>query len=162
MPPENETSWKRLGRLLAERRVQIASRYKNKNLFAEERQINRRMLWSIETGARDTYSSKTLRDIESSYMLAADSIERTLGGGELEPAPEPRAGGSMRPVPAAPPGSPAEEILASLLHRYLDDPVVQAIGAQRKRPRMVVEEILEWLDIQEERAGRRGSGTSAG
>jgi hypothetical protein len=94
MPPENETPWQRLGRLLAARREQIAPRYKNKNLFAEERGIHRRMLWSVESGARDTYTNGTLQDVESAYMLIAGSITRTLAGAPLEPldraAAEPR------------------------------------------------------------------------
>jgi hypothetical protein len=95
MPPESESPWKRLGRLLGHRRTEIAARYKNKNLFARERELNRRMLWSIETGARGTYAPDTLRDIERAYVLVPGSIKRTLDGGDLEPLrtglpPQPR------------------------------------------------------------------------
>jgi hypothetical protein len=86
MPPENESPWHRLGRLLAQRRIELGPRYRNKNLFAEERQLNRRMVWSIETGARDTYTPDTLRAVERAYMLVPGSVERTLAGGGLEPA----------------------------------------------------------------------------
>lgn len=91
MPPENESAWARLGRLLAGRRIQLGARYKNKALFSREREINRRMLWTIESGARDTYTPDTLRAIEAAYMLAPGSLDRVLDGGELEPLPSPRA-----------------------------------------------------------------------
>lgn len=162
MPPEDRTAWKRVGHLLAERRSQISPRYANRRAFAADREMNWRTLHDIELAKRDNFKPETMRAFEAAYLLIPGSLDRALAGGDLEPLPAAPSSFPLRPVPAVPPGSPAEEILASLLDRYLDDPVVQAIGAQRKRPRMVVEEILEWLDIQEERAGRRGSGTSAG
>jgi hypothetical protein len=98
MLPENEGAWQRLGHLLAARRTQVGARYRNKNLFAEEREINRRMVWSVETGARDNYGKDTLRAIESAYMLVPGSVERTVAGGPLEPA-----AGTPGPRPATPP-----------------------------------------------------------
>lgn len=102
MPPTDQSAdksaWERLGRLLADRRVQIAPRYRNKNLFAAEREINRRMLWQVESGDRDNYRPDTIRAIEVAYMLAPGAIDRALAGGDLEPAPEP-----PRPHSAPPP-----------------------------------------------------------
>jgi hypothetical protein len=151
MPPETEGDWKRLGRLLADRRIEIAARYKNKNLFAEERQINRRMLWAIEAGVRDTYTPDTLRAIERSYMLAPGSIERTLAGGGLEPVAESRA--ALVPFrPAAPSGPPADEggqVLADLLARFAGDEVIRAISTQSHKPAYaLVGEILRWRERQ--------------
>jgi hypothetical protein len=118
MLPENEGAWQRLGRLLAQRRIEVGARYRNKNLFAEERELNRRMVWSVETGARDTYGKDTLRAIEAAYMLAPGSVERTVAGGPLEPLPVP--GGTrpaaLSPLPAAGRGDddPADDAAAHL------------------------------------------------
>jgi hypothetical protein len=99
MPPASESAWTRLGNLLAARRIELGARYKNKALFAREREINRRMLWNIESGTRDTYSADTLRAIESAYMLVPGSLDRVLAGGGLEPLPPPRAA-VPEPAPA--------------------------------------------------------------
>ena len=149
MPPENESAWERLGRLLGDRRTEIAARYKNKNLFAEEREINRRMLWSVETGARGNYGKETLRAVERAYMLVPGSVERTVAGGDLEPlgAPAP-----MRTIPVPPPAaaaSEAGEILADLLSRHPDDEVIQTIGAQAHMPSYErTGKVLRWLERQ--------------
>jgi transcriptional regulator with XRE-family HTH domain len=61
------------------------------------------------------------------------------------------------------PGSPAADILAGLLSGYPDDPVIAALGAQRgKAPRVIVAEILEWLDFQGQGDGHPETGASAG
>lgn len=125
MAPADQDAWKRLGRLLAKRRIQIGARYKNKNLFATERELNRRMLWQIETGARDTYRDDTLRAVESAYMLVPGSLDRTLAGGELEPlrtVPETALthADSDRPSPAADQGYADTERVIRLLIEGLD------------------------------------------
>jgi hypothetical protein len=102
MLPENEAAWQRLGRLLADRRIEVGARYRNKNLFAEEREINRRMVWSVETGARDTYGKDTIRAIESAYALVPGSVERTVAGGPLEPLPVPGAARAAARAPRVP------------------------------------------------------------
>ena len=107
MLPENESAWKRLGRLLAERRIEVGARYRNKNLFAEEREINRRMVWSVETGARDNYGKDTLRAIESAYALVPGSVARTVAGGPLEPLPAPQAARPFSLPPAVHRDAPA-------------------------------------------------------
>lgn len=117
-PPVDMTAWQRLGRLLAARRVQVGARYKNKNLFATEREINRRMLWQVESGARDTYRPDTIRAIEAAYELVPGSLERTLAGGDLEPARAPET----QPVFPEPPTA-AEEAL----EKFPGDLVSQAI-----------------------------------
>lgn len=150
MPPESQNDWKRLGRLLAERRIEIAARYKNKNLFAAERQINRRMLWSIESGERDTYTPDTLRDIERAYMLVPGSMGRTLAGGDLEPVSDRAPAPVLRPVPPpalAGSGSLAESERDRYLAMYPDDIVIRAIAAQSgKKVSMVVAEMIDWIE----------------
>lgn len=110
MPPEPQRpDWKRLARLLAARRVEIAPRYANRRLFCEERDLNRRMLWRIETGDDDNYSQAKIDEIEDAYLLVRGSLLRTVAGGELEALP---AGAETAPAgvsggePA--PGSPAD------------------------------------------------------
>lgn len=156
-PPADESAWTRLGRLLADRRTQLAARYRNKTLFSQERQIHRRMLWAIESGARDTYTPDTIRAIESAYMLVPGSLRRSLNGGELEPAPGSPGAPPLRSAPDPSPGaaaSPAEEILADLLASYPDDPVVASLATQkRKAARVIVNEILEWLEFLADRDG---------
>jgi hypothetical protein len=155
MGSESESPWERLGRLLGDRRIEIAARYKNKNLFAAEREINRRMVWSVESGARGNYEKDTLRDIERAYMLIPGSIRRTLDGGGLEPDP-PVGPAPLRPVPAVPAAAGgtveevAQEILDGILSRYPDDDAVQAIGVRPgwRAPQRVVE-ILRILGDRE-------------
>lgn len=101
MPPEPRQDWKRLARLLAERRVEIAPRYQNKHLFCEERGLNRRMLWRIETGDDDNYSHSKIGEIEDAYGLVRGSLLRTVAGGGLEPLPEPGAGAPLPPEASA-------------------------------------------------------------
>jgi hypothetical protein len=118
MPPADQEAWKRLGRLLADRRIEIGARYKNKNLFATERQINRRMLWQVESGERDTYRPDTLRAIEAAYMLAPGSLERTLAGGDLErAAAEPAVGRrpATGPLAAVPDGADEDAVIEMLI-----------------------------------------------
>ena len=163
-PPADESAWTRLGRLLSDRRTQLAARYRNKTLFSQERQIHRRMLWAVESGARDTYTPDTIRAIEAAYMLVPGSLRRSLDGGELEPAPGSPGAPPLRAAPDAPPGattSPADDILADLLAGYPDDPVVASLATQkRKAARVIVNEILEWLEFLADRDGAEGNGTT--
>jgi len=137
-PPPDENAWKRLGRLLAQRRVEIGARYRNKNLFAAERELNRRMVWSVENGVRDTYGRETLRAVEAAYMLAPGSLDRTLAGGPLEPAEEPRS--SPRPVIVHSTPGAEEKFIASVLELLspLDRQVIRDIN------RMTDEEGNPW------------------
>jgi hypothetical protein len=72
----------------------------------------------------------------------------------------------LHAAPDAPPGavtSPAEDILDGLLASYPDDPVVASLATQkRKAARVIVAEILEWLDFLADRDGLPENGASAG
>lgn len=164
MLPENEADWKRLGRLLAQRRVEVGARYKNKNLFALERELNRRMVWSVETGARDTYTADTLRDVERAYALAPGSIERTLAGGELEPL-----GTGATPVP----GNPfadlmAEEPEGDMAWAMFPNPADRPLRAVWRQSSLTYEkreekiaELRAWAKAAQEPPGRESAGLSA-
>lgn len=167
MPPEDQSAWERLGKLLAGRRIEIGARYKNKNLFAEERQINRRMLWQVESGERDTYRTDTLRAIEAAYALVPGSLERTLAGGDLEPAalqPDAPSSPRLAAVPEhAPPQLPdltnaTREVLRRLAREWPEDSDVD----RRKKPFLLQIAELKgpWEDVVAAfaaAAGRRGA-----
>jgi hypothetical protein len=80
-------TWKRLGQLLEQRRVELDPRYRNLALFAEDRDLNYRLAWDIETGRRTNYRRPTLRAIEVAYGLEPGSVDTALAGGELKAAP---------------------------------------------------------------------------
>jgi hypothetical protein len=153
--PETESPWKRLGRLLAERRTELGARYRNKNLFAEERQINRRMLWSVESGDRGNYGKETVRLIESAYVLVPGSIERTVAGGDLEPLTDRRAALAARgdvPPPlfsVSDDDAVLEKVIAALADYFADVDVIRAIAAQPKPARARLAEIALWLSLQD-------------
>jgi hypothetical protein len=153
--PASREDWERVGRLLAERRVQISARYANRRAFAEETGLNWRTLYDAEYGKRATFRRETVRAFENAFRLAPGSIDRALAGGELEPL------ASLRPVPSPHPeteGSPSERERDKLIENYPDDEVLQVIGRQRrKKASMVVAEMLEWLDTQ---ASHSGNGTA--
>ncbi|MBO0814816.1 MAG: hypothetical protein J2P30_06655 [Actinobacteria bacterium] len=64
--------------MLERRRVEIDTRYRNLNLFCEERQLNYRLAWDIEHGARANYRRVTLLALEAAYDLPAGQITRSL------------------------------------------------------------------------------------
>ena len=113
MPPADRTAWARLGRLLAERRVQISPRYANRRLFAADREMNWRTLHDIELAKRDNFRPDTMRAFEAAYMLVPGSLDRTLADGELEPLPPPRAA-APEPAPARRDGEPQDDAAAKL------------------------------------------------
>lgn len=148
--PASRNDWERVGRLLADRRIQISARYANRRAFADDTGTNWRTLYDAEYGKRASFRQETVRAFETAYRLVPGSLGRTLAGGALEPLPA--APAQLRPFPVAPPaaaGSEAQEILDSLLSRYAGDDVIAAIGAQRGKPAwMLVQEILRWLERQ--------------
>jgi hypothetical protein len=167
MPPADRTAWERLGRMLAERRTQISPRYANRRAFAADREMNWRTLHDIEHAKRTNFKPETMRAFEAAYLLVPGSLDRALDGGGLEPLPA--APVPLRPAPEAPSvthGSPAEEILANLLARYPDDKIItDVLGSQvreGKPARVIVNEILGWLDFLESKAEHPQNGTSAG
>jgi hypothetical protein len=118
MPPADLSAWKRVGPLLAARRVQISPRYANRRAFAAETGVNWRTLHDAEHAKRANFKAETLRQFESAYRLASGSLDRALAGGELEPAP------ASGPPPVFPePPTAAEEAL----EKFPGDPVSQAI-----------------------------------
>lgn len=93
--PASREDWGRVGALLIERRIGISPRYANRRAFADDTGMNWRMLYDAENGKRATFKPETVRAFEAAYRLAPGSLERTLAGGPLEPAPAP----PPRPAP---------------------------------------------------------------
>lgn len=167
-PPE---AWKRLGEELQKRRGQLGYGFRQRGDFLTDRggpPPSAKMLARLERGERGAYPPSTITRLEALYEYAPGSFEAILAGGEGTPvAAPPRA--PLRAAPDAPPsapGSPAEEILADLLARYPDDKIItDTLGSQvleGKPARIVVNEILQWLDFLESKAEHPQNGTSAG
>lgn len=76
-------TWKRLGELLAQRRVDLDVRYANLTRFSADRGLDYRLAWDVEHGARDNYRRPTLAAIESAYQLEPRSIEAYLASGQF-------------------------------------------------------------------------------
>lgn len=82
-------AWKRLGDLLEQRRVGLDSRYKNLTLFSAEREVDYRLAWDIEHGARTNFRRPTLTSIEAAYGWEHGSIRSVLAGGDPQPVAVP-------------------------------------------------------------------------
>lgn len=166
-PPE---AWRRLGKALEARRAALGYGFRQRERFLADNggpPPSAKMLARLERGERASYPDSTIARLESLYGYAPGSFEALLADGEGTPLPGTPGAAPLRPVPSGAlvtAGSPAAEILADLLARYPGDRVVQALGDQTaKAPRMIVSEILEWLDYQrDQREGRPEAGGSAG
>ena len=73
----------RLGSLLVRRRIELDRRYRNRQIFAREREIDYRIVSDIERGRRANFETQTIALIERAYDLDAGAIERGLRGGDL-------------------------------------------------------------------------------
>lgn len=96
MPPTPSDAWTRLGQMLVQRRIELAPRYRERTVFAEDVGIKWRLLHDIERAKRDSFSAETLAAVEVAYRWQAGSVARVLAGGDPVPIPEPR------PVPGDP------------------------------------------------------------
>lgn len=176
MPPDNDGSWARAGEMLAQRRVELDPRYRNKRTFAAERGVNWRLVYDIENAKRTNYEPDTLRAIEVAYGLAPGNLDRILAAGEIETVSASRSqepqraetGGMADPAAVLFPTDPvaqdiwrrdiseAEKVseLAGWRQVQADgftDEVVTAIWLQFKPAEIRLAEIEEWRGIQERR-----------
>jgi hypothetical protein len=76
--------WQRLGELLIRRRLDLDARYRNRQLFADERGIEYRIVSDIERARRTNFHAVTIAEIERAYALEPGAIGRFLDGGALE------------------------------------------------------------------------------
>lgn len=115
MPPVDSNARELLGKLLEDRRAEIAPRYADRMLFAVERMGSRskwRTLFDLERAKRATFKPETLRAFERAYELEPGSLDRF--NGELEPlaaAPEPSP---RPPAPGAYADDPGDDPAAIL------------------------------------------------
>jgi hypothetical protein len=101
VPTHPVPAWQRLGELLVRRRIELDTRYANRQKFTAERGVNYRTVSDIETGRRDNYEPRTFAELEVAYGLAPGSISRALAGGELD-LPVPPSTPPACPPAAAP------------------------------------------------------------
>lgn len=141
--PESQR-WKRLGKSLLARRVELDLRYRNRRAFAADVGLDYRVLYDIESGRRSNYADATLHAIERAYQLQAGSIRSALAGGALEPAAPQSAEGDARQADTREPtySDPAEQKIWEITEL---SPVVrrQLIGVLR-----VTLEALEDDDVR--------------
>ena len=88
-------AWKRLGKLLVQRRIELSPKYRDRTTFAADTSLNWRLLHDIERAKRTNFSSESLAAIEVAYRLEPGAVDTALAGGELKPAPDPQ--GSQYP-----------------------------------------------------------------
>ena len=81
-PPD---AWKRLGRALELRRLQLGYGFRKRGRFARDRgsPVSVKTLSRLERGERDAYPDATIASVEALYGLAPGSIEISLKGGEF-------------------------------------------------------------------------------
>ncbi len=104
-------AWDRLGGLLVSRRVELDVRFRNRRTFAETVDLDYRVLYDIESARRVNFTKSTLRAVEQAYRLKSGSLDRTLGGGPLEPLEVASAG---METPAAAEPTPAQRVVVEI------------------------------------------------
>jgi hypothetical protein len=75
----------RLGRLLVQRRISLAPRYRVRTLFADDVGLHWRLLHDLERNKRSNFTDETLAAVEVAYRWKPGSIARVLAGGDPEP-----------------------------------------------------------------------------
>jgi hypothetical protein len=91
-------AWRRLGRMLERRRVELDTRYSNLSLFAAERGLDYRMAWDVEHAARSNFRRPTITAIEVAYGWVPGSVAAVLAGGRPEPAESPDGPAPIEPA----------------------------------------------------------------
>ena len=81
---------KRLGGLLRYRRMELDPAWRDRETFAAQHHLSVRVVNDLENGNRGNFTAGTVAGFEVAYKLTPGSLRRTLAGGDLEPAPEPR------------------------------------------------------------------------
>jgi hypothetical protein len=88
VPSDPNPRRQRLGQLLIRKRLDLDPRYRNRQVFADERGVEYRIVSDIETARRENFQAVTIAELEHAYALAPGAIGRFIDrGGELEPAP---------------------------------------------------------------------------
>jgi len=82
---DDAKAWSRLGELLIQRRVDLDPRYRNRQVFSDERHLDYRLCYDVEQAKRTNFGQATLAAIEQSYGLMPGSIRDVLAGGDLSP-----------------------------------------------------------------------------
>lgn len=154
-------AWERLGELLIARRVELDVQFRNRRAFAAAVDMEYRVLYDLERGRRTNFTTSTLRAVERAYGLAAGSVERTLAGGELEPAgqqptPGPVPERTVVEIPAD--ASPAEVAGMKAIQDILDaqQEEIRRLWAQQEQHARDMETLRQRLDDDhKDNGGRR-------
>ena len=84
MTSDTSHTRERLGELLIRRRLDLDPRFRNRQVFADERGVEYRIVSDIERGRRSNFHAVTIAALEHAYDLPSGAIGRYLDGGELE------------------------------------------------------------------------------
>jgi hypothetical protein len=104
--PRVGPAWENLARLLVNRRVQLAPRYRNRRVFCEDKQLDYRVVSDIEGARRANFSAPMLTAIEVAYDLADGAIQQALTDPDITELPiraqPPAADNHPRPTAKVP------------------------------------------------------------
>lgn len=107
---DSKKDWKRLGRLLVERRTSLVGHANRTRFAADHDLLNDRILSDLEKGRRDNYSPATIALMEHVYEVQPGSFEAALMGGDLTPTDSPSSLVELaRRVSAGSPDQPSFE-----------------------------------------------------
>ena len=119
--PDDTHAWKPLGDALLQRRIDL--RYPNRRKFCDDRQIDYRLIYDIETTRRSNYGRATMLDIARAYAVTPESMEHALRGGALEPLPGPL---TPAPEPEAQPEPPDDVRIPADMAAMMQDTALRA------------------------------------
>ena len=131
--PGDDLAWGHLADALIARRIDL--RYRNRRKFCDERELDYRLTYDVETARRSNYGRATLLDIARAYAIIPESIERTLRGGNLEPLPDPPAIPASEPPAEDEPAQPVPPAVASAIGTLVAS-LVPAIEVEVRRAQM--------------------------
>lgn len=83
--PYPDHAWQRLADLLIQRRAHLDPKYRNRQAFADEKQLDYRVVSDIEKHRRTNFSAPMIASLEVAYRWAPGSIKTVLAGGNPTP-----------------------------------------------------------------------------
>lgn len=76
--------WKRLGKQLVARRVDLENAWSNRRRFTDDNGVDYRVVYDIEKARRDNFSPSMIRRLEKAYKLRAGAIAAVLDGEDMD------------------------------------------------------------------------------
>lgn len=96
-PPDE--SWQRLGRALIARRLDLNPKYKSREVFARDTDMDYRVLFDIENARRTNFGAMTIARIERAYELQNGAIEKFRINPDLTEFPDRTGSASSQLTP---------------------------------------------------------------